>query len=213
MKLFQMQSGLVTAIFILIFANLSYTQVKDSGVTVSPPSDFYTLAIGTEISLRMENEINSGSSEIGDTFTALVSEPVKKQERLILPAGSIVSGTIVRVSKRARNGKNGELTIRFDRIVLPNSVSRRLDAELVTPILQKESKGKRILIVAISSAIGAIVGGLSNSGKGAALGAGIGAGAGAGASAAIKGKDISIGTEKDFKIRLTKAVTFPPREY
>ena len=57
----------------------------------------YELPAGTKIRVRMDNEVNSKVSSVNDTFTTVISEPVKVRDAVVVPIGAIISGRIVKV--------------------------------------------------------------------------------------------------------------------
>jgi len=58
-----------------------------------------------------------------------------------------------------------------------------------------------------------VIGGVAKGASGAVIGAGIGAGAGTGVALARKGKNVRIGNDEKFEIRLTKEVILPVLDY
>ncbi|MFV0389793.1 MAG: hypothetical protein ACK5NT_13695 [Pyrinomonadaceae bacterium] len=203
------QTTAVFAIFIILFfANL---------VTAQPPQNestgTYQLKSGTVMTLKMDNEINSASSDINDTFSATLSEPVKNEDVLILPVGTIITGRVASIVRKSSFGKDGKIELEFDGLKLANGWTRPISAELVTLPIKKKHRKLGIFALIGSTAIGALLGGMSGNGKGAAIGAGVGAGAGTTIALAEKGSDVAIGTKVDFKIMLLKAIDIPSTEY
>ncbi len=173
----------------------------------------YELPAGTRIRVQMDNEINSKVSSVNDTFTSVVSEPVKVREAVVLPIGAIIDGRITAV-KRAGTGKiNGSLTLVFEMLRFENGERREINGILVNQLTVKSSPAKDILTILGSAGIGAIIGGVSKSSTGAGIGATAGTGIGLGAVFLRKGKDVRIKAREEFEIELTKTVTLPVRDY
>ncbi len=145
--------------------------------------------VGTEIKVRLENEINTKESNDGDRFTATVLSPSRY-------ADATIEGHIAKINKSGKLSGKTELSLAFDRIRLRNGESRRIAAQVVKVYgedsakevdeegnVKSGSKGKTTAVrTGGGAALGAIIGGIAGGGKGAAIGAGIGAAAGAGST-------------------------------
>lgn len=174
----------------------------------------YELPAGTRIKLRMDNEINSKVSRAGDTFTAVVAEPVRVRETAVLPIGAVVQGRITEVKSASSGGTNGEMEVRFELLLLKGDVRRDIEGKLVNPLeAEKSSSTVKVLTIIGGTAIGALIGGVAKSGSGAAVGAAVGAGAGTGAVYLQKGKEVRIKADEMFEIELSKSVVLPTEEY
>ncbi|MGL5890437.1 MAG: hypothetical protein ACRC3B_11160 [Bacteroidia bacterium] len=84
----QSLTKLFTALFIVLGVGLIAANAQPS---------IYTLQTGTKIRVRMDNEINSKVSNINDTFTATLSQPVIVRGVEIISAGSVIEGKILNV--------------------------------------------------------------------------------------------------------------------
>ena len=84
---------------------------------------------------------------------------------------------------------------------------------LVKELKVKSSNTPKVLTILGGTALGGILGSVSNKDNGALIGAGIGAGAGTGVAFLIKGKDVKIKSDAKFEIELTKEVTLPVQDY
>ncbi len=176
---------------------------------IAQTSNKYELKPGTKIRLQMDNEINSKSSSVDDTFTAVVSEPVRTKGDVVLPAGAVVEGRITRAEKASVGGKNGKLEVVFEKLTFEDGTERSIEAVLVNPIRLKSSRSKNILAIIGGTAIGAVIGVVTKVENGALIGAGIGGGAGTGVALARKGKEVRIKENQKFEIELKKKVTLP----
>ncbi len=75
---------------------------------------------GTRIYLQLNNNVSTNSSREGDPFKAIVTEPVYVGDRMIIPKGSVVSGSISHILRPGRllKGK-AALTLLFQSINIP----------------------------------------------------------------------------------------------
>jgi hypothetical protein len=204
MKTFRRSTVIFT--FILFFAGFSAPKAQTT-------KNIFTLPAGTQIRLKMDNEINSRVSSPKDTFTATVSSPVIIRGAEILSAGAVVEGKIVSVHAASTGNKDGSFELEFGTLQLKNDVKRVIDASLITEKSEKKSSFFQALAILGGTAAGAVLGGVVGNGKGALIGAGVGAGIGTGASFLKKGKEIRIKANEEFVIRLNKEVALPVEDF
>ena len=79
---------------------------------------------GTKIKIRMGNPINTLNSSSGDPFIATIIEDVKVKNNIILPAGTIIRGTVGSIKKASYLSRGGILTLNFDHVV--TSIGRQI---------------------------------------------------------------------------------------
>jgi len=79
---------------------------------------------GTRIPLSLRNAIDTKHSREGDRVYLDTIYPVTVNNRVVIPRGSYVSGTLTTSKPAGAIGKKGELFIRFDSLILPNGVTR-----------------------------------------------------------------------------------------
>jgi hypothetical protein len=140
---------------------------------------------GTRISLQLNDYLSTKVNNEGDSFTATVSEPVYLKERLVIPKGSIVSGSVSRLLRPGRFKGKAVMNLLFSTIRIQGSPEVPLVASLTRvgergtgnegDVTAAGSKGKDVAKVAAPTATGAGIGAIVGGGKGAAIGAGIGA--------------------------------------
>lgn len=187
-----------------------------------PDSDTIVPA-GTTIPIVLTSFLNTKSSQKGDTFYADTVYPIWIQQRLIIPKGSTIRGTVTEVIRPGRVKGRGRLAIRIDNILLPNGVSRDLVAVFrglhgpgdeqmdrkTETVEGGSSKGQDAGTVIGMSTQGAILGAIVNR---SAAGAGIGAGAGAAVGLAqillMRGKDLVLQPGTQFDLELKQPLKF-----
>lgn len=156
---------------------------------------------GTEIQVRVIENLNSGTARLGDIFHGTLDEPIVVSGKQLFPKGADVTGTISGVHASGRLSDPGELTL------VLNTISSGGIASSVTvqPLqLKGESHTKSNATKAGGGAVlGAIIGGIAGGGKGAAIGAGAGAAAGTGAAAATGKKEATLQSESVVKFVTT----------
>lgn len=198
----------LTLIFTVTLFFASFTVSK--GQTTK---NIFILPIGTQIRLKMDNEINSKVSGVNDTFTATVSGPVIIRGAEILPAGATVEGKIVSVNSAAAGNKDGNLELEFGTLWLNSDVTIKIEASLVIEKTERKSSVLQAATILGGTAAGAVLGAMVGKGQGALIGAGIGAGIGTGTSFLKKGKEARFKANEEFSIRLNQEVTLPVEDF
>ncbi len=196
----------VFAFIFLLFVNFTFLNAQTD-------SSIYQLQAGTIIRLQMDNEINSKVASVNDTFTTMLTVPVKVQETVVLPVGTVIEGRVTKVRRASYGGKGGILEVSFRTLRLLNGGKRDIEGVLVTELKAESSQTANVLTILVGTALGGIVGAVSESQNGALIGAGVGAGAGTSVAFLRKGSDVKIKAVEEFEIKLTKNVNLPVQDY
>jgi outer membrane lipoprotein SlyB len=168
---------------------------------------------GTEVQVRVVENLSSATARMGDIFHGTLDEPIIVGGKQLFPKGADVTGTVTGVHASGRLSDPGELSL------VLNTISSGGIASSVTvqPLqIKGESHTKSNVTKAGGGAVlGAIIGGLAGGGKGAAIGAGAGAAAGTGAAAATGKREAVLQSEAVVKFVTTNAAVAsntPPEE-
>ncbi|MEZ5426165.1 MAG: hypothetical protein R2747_07875 [Pyrinomonadaceae bacterium] len=199
----------VFAYFFLIFVSSVLTQAQ----TTNSDSSIYQLPAGTRILVQMDNEINSKVSSINDTFTAVIAEPVKVREAVVIPIGVVVEGRVTKVKSAAIGRKDGTLNVVFERLLFKSGEKRDISGVLVKELKAEHNEISSAVAILGGTAIGGLLGAISQGENGALIGAGIGAGTGTGIAVLRKGKEVGIKSGEKFEIEITKEVVLPVEDY
>jgi type IV secretion system protein VirB10 len=163
---------------------------------------------GTRVPLVLLNSISTKHASPGDLVYLESVFPVIVDERILIPPGTYVSGSVTNVKRTGRVKGRGELYLRFEQMILPNGTIRDLTGRVGSmdgrspedfdreegQIKAESSKGDDAGTVATTTATGASIGGLAGLAGGRA-GMGLGIGAAAGAAAGLIGVLTSRGPE------------------
>lgn len=169
-----------------------------------PPPAAVNLPAGTELRVRLDQDLGSKISQPGDSFTATVASDVVVNGTTVIPTGARADGTVVDAQPLGRFKGGAMLSVRLDRVhttwgaypVATSSIERI-----------EKGKGKRTALFAGGGgALGALIGGLAGGGKGAAIGALAGAGAGTAGGAFTGNKQIVLPAETVLTFRLRHPV-------
>lgn len=196
----------VFAFIFLLFVNFTFLNAQTD-------SSIYQLQAGTIMRLQMDNEINSKVASVNDTFTTTLTVPVKVQEMVVLPVGTVIEGRVTKVKRASYGGRGGSLEVSFQTLQLLNGGKRGIEGVLVTELKAESSQTANVLTILGGTALGGIVGAVSRSQNGSLIGAGVGAGAGTSVAFLRKGSDVKIRAAEEFEIKLTKNVNLPVQDY
>ena len=196
----------VFAFIFLLFVNFTFLNAQTD-------SSIYQLQAGTVMRLQMDNEINSRVASVNDTFTTTLTVPIKVQETIVLPIGTIIEGRVTKVKRASYGGKGGSLEVSFQMLQLLNGGKQGIEGVLVIELKAETSQTANVLTILGGTALGGIAGAVSRSQNGALIGAGVGAGAGTSVAFLRKGSDVKIKAAEEFEIKLTKTVNLPVQDY
>ncbi|HET7751234.1 MAG TPA: TrbI/VirB10 family protein, partial [Terriglobales bacterium] len=188
---------------------------------VKPAADVQlSVPAGTEIDATLQDALSSKTANTGDTFTAVVAQPVHAANgEVAIPAGTVINGEVT----ESEQGKTlptvrgkGRLAFRFKDITLPSHRSFPVEATLLSVHDKKAGSEGEVTsstggkTVAKDVGIGAGLGTVAGLIFGSALkGLAIGAIAGGGYVLATQGKDVDVPAQSGMKLRLDQALSIP----
>jgi hypothetical protein len=85
---------------------------------------------GAFVRARMVTALSSATSQKGDEVEAMLSRPLLDGERLILPQGAILKGSVIQVQPARYMSRNGQLRFVFHDLVLPGGLDEKVNAVL-----------------------------------------------------------------------------------
>jgi len=158
---------------------------------------------GTHIPLVLHNAVSTRSARPGDPVYFETLFPVMIDGKVVIPAGSYVSGEVTESKRPGRVKGRGELMIKLTTMILPNAYMVNLNAvpsnastggnettDSEGKIIGDSENGHDIGTIAKTTAAGAGIGGLaSQTGKGVGIGAAAGAAVGLAAVLLTRGPD------------------------
>lgn len=195
-----------------------------NAAVVGPVFATYTLPQNQYFRLRMNQTLNSGTSRVGDRFQTTVVTPVYASGVEVIPAGSIVEGRVVSVSPARTRGREGQLAVQFDSVVVPDGTKHQLDGALTelqdtragkvdaeNEVTGNSSDKRNVAYVGGGTVGGAVLGGAIGGGKGAGIGAIIGAGAGVAGVMLTKGNEAELRSGTELGMVTIRPITFSVR--
>lgn len=171
----------------------------------APPPKKIAIPAGTQLTVRLNDPLDSERNHVGDSFHATLGAPIVIDDETAIPSGAEVVGRIVDVKSAGRFAGNSALTLELSSLSV-NGKTYNIQTNQWSR--QGKGEGKNTAIKAGGgAAVGAIIGGLAGGGKGAAIGTVAGAGAGTGVAATKKGEQIKLGPESTLSFLLINPVT------
>ncbi len=173
-------------------------------VPPAPEPQYATLTGGTVISVRLQDPLNSGVNQVGDTFRATVDQDLRIGADTVVFRGSVVEGTLTYVEKSGRVKGRAAMSIQLTSLKVGGQAY-----PIETEILSFEAdatKKKDATKVGIGAGLGAVIGAIAGGGKGAAIGAAAGAGAGTATVLATRGDELDFEPEHLFDFTLSRDV-------
>ena len=86
---------------------------------------------GTQITLQLNDTLSTASNKEGDKFTAVVAMPVYFGDRIVIPKGSVVTGSVSRVLRPGRIKGKAILDLVFQTIQIPSRKETGIAATLI----------------------------------------------------------------------------------
>ncbi len=171
--------------------------------------------------LRLTAPINTKSAKPGDDVFAETAFPVTQDDRIVIPAGTYVKGTLSEVRRAGRIHGRAQVLIHFTRMIFPSGYTLSLPGAVENvpgaerehvkdkegTIEQNGEKGKDVKTVATTAGPGAAVGAIAAGGKGAGIGAGVGGAAGLLVTLLTRGSDVRLPAGTSVDMVLERSLT------
>jgi hypothetical protein len=152
---------------------------------------------GTEIDVRLSNNLNSGTAVVEDRFEGTTLVDVNVNGRTAIPAGSVMRGVVTAVEPATRTNRTARMTVSFDQVTVNGRAYPMRGT--VTEAIEGEGIRGETARVGTGAGVGAIIGGILGGFKGALAGILIGAG---GTIAATEGKEVELPQGSVLRVRI-----------
>jgi hypothetical protein len=164
------------------------------------------VAAGTEIDVRLQNNLNSGTAQVEDRFEATTLSDVVVNGRVLVPSGSVMRGVVTAVEPATRTNRTARLTVSFDQVTI-GARSYPMRGTVLEAIEGEGIRGE-VGRAGAGAGVGAVIGGILGGVKGAVLGAVIGGG---GTIAATEGMEVDLPQGTVLRVRLDSPLEIPAR--
>jgi hypothetical protein len=194
--------GLSASVPLLAQAPSAPQPVSTAGVV--PPASL-VIPSGTLVTIEITDHLSSNSNHVGDSFTAVLRQPVIVDGWVVARPGQTVIGRVSAAERAGRIQGKSSLALELQELVLVDGQQLPVQTQFV----QKSGQGSTDVdtgIVATGGVTGALIGAAADGGKGAAIGAAAGAGAGLAGVLLTPGRSTEIGPEATMAFRLTAPI-------
>jgi type IV secretion system protein VirB10 len=168
----------------------------------------------------LENGISTRSARAGDSLYFRTSFPITQNNRVVIPVGSYMRGSLIESKRPGRIKGRGEFRMRLETLIFPNgytvdllAVPRSADSggnETTDPegkVTGPGGKGKDVGTAATTTVTGAGIGAIAGGAKGAGIGAGVGGLIGLGAILLTRGPEAQLPRGSTLDLVLEKDLT------
>jgi hypothetical protein len=189
--------------------NSNASTTPDQGAQQTAPQPI-VIPAGKILSVTIDQQISSKTSNNGDHFHASLAEPVSVEGAEVLPTGTRVTGVVTDAKSAGRFRGHAELGLALESLRFEGNTYRVHTSDVAE---SSKGRGKRTAESGGGgAAFGALVGALAGGGKGAAVGALAGGGAGSAGAAFTGQRDIVIPAETRLNFKLAQSVTVTPKQ-
>jgi hypothetical protein len=166
-----------------------------------------TVPAGTTLNVRLTQGIDVDASQAGQSFKAIVDDPVIIGGATVIPRGASAVLQAAAVEQSGTMKGSDKTSLKMNSVAFGGTVY-----QVATAYVETKGKGegkKTARKVGGGAGLGAIVGGIAGGGSGAAIGAAVGAAGGA-AVAASGEEHLKIPAETRLQFQLTSAIKVRP---
>jgi len=221
------------AVLLSLFGSLAIAQevrqvLKPDGETAPVrkrlPDGSYLISGGSRIPLTVLNSVSSKNSQPGDQIYLQTLVPIAIENRIVIPAGSYVTGTITDSKRPGKVKGRGEIGMRFDSMLLASGTTLNLTGRISSldgdnegtlkrdegTVKSGGSVGKDAAIIGTAAAAGTGMGRwIGDKGSTAGIGAGAGGAAGLAAVLLTRGPDAVLQKGQTVDMMLTTDMIIP----
>ena len=174
-----------------------------------PPPQRVTIPAGTQLTVRLNDPLDSERNQVGDTFHGSLSAPIVINGETVIPSGADVVGRVADVKSAGRFAGDSVLTLELTSVSM-NGKTYNIQTNQWSRSGKGQGKNTATKVVG-GAALGTVIGALAGGGKGAAIGAPAGAAAGTGVSAAQKAHQIKLAPEAVLNFQIINTLTVTPQ--
>jgi hypothetical protein len=207
-----LDSGKVTEVGIDETVSVEFTPRKPPPPPPPPPNPAtrpkpVQVPAGTTINVRLTQGIDVDASKAGQSFKAIVDDPVMMNGSIVIPRGAAAELQAVAVQQSGKMKGSDKISLKMNSVGFGGNVYPVATAYVET---KGGGEGKKTARkVGGGAGLGAIVGGIAGGGSGAAIGAAVGGATGAVVASAGE-EHLSLPAETRLQFQLTAAVNVRP---
>jgi hypothetical protein len=183
-------------------------------------SQVMTVPAGTKIPLILKQAVSTHSARVGDPVYAQTSFPIVQDNRIVIPEGTFMQGTIRSIVRPGKVKGRAQLNMTFTSMIFPNGYTVLLPGSIEGvpgsndsamkgnegTIEQSGSKGKDAATIATATIPGAGIGAIADGSKAAGIGAGVGGALGLATVLLTRGPDVALGAGTSVEMVLERTI-------
>jgi len=170
-----------------------------------PESLTVTIPAASTVSITLETTVTSDGNDLGDPVRAQTTAPVMAGERIAVPAGSELRGTIIGAAASGKVDGRAQLSFRFTEVT---AYGETYGMDTVPFVYEAEgTKRDDAKTIGIGAAAGGIIGGITGGKKGAVVGSAVGGGAGTAVVLRTPGEEVAVRSGTALALQLVDALT------
>jgi hypothetical protein len=195
------------------------------GATPSADPNTLTIPAGSKIPLSLAQAVSTKNAREGDAVYATTAFPFVLNQRVLVPAGTYIQGTISHVERAGHGKGRAELLMHFTSMIYPSGYTIMLPGSVEkTPgadnnsvkdqegtIQEDKDTGKKVEDATKNGVYGTLGGGTAGGLAGGLNGARVGAGAGAAAGVAWallkRGNDVKLEVGTSIEMEIQRPIT------
>lgn len=163
------------------------------------------IPVGTELDVRLQQSLNSGTAQVEDRFEGTTIADVIVNGRVSIPAGAVMRGVVTAVEPGTRTNRTSRLTVSFDQVTINGRAYPMRGT--VTEAIEGDGIRGELPRAGAGAAVGGILGAVLGGAKGAVLGVLIGGG---GTIAATEGKEVDLPQGTVLRVRIDAPLQIQP---
>jgi hypothetical protein len=116
--------GACLALFAAAPATVSAQEIVQWAAPLPPSGRTVSFPMGTPVRLTTRTELNTKQNRPGDRFYLEVARPISYRGQVVIPAGAVAVGEIMRAEHNGMFGKRGEIAVRMNYVQTPSGPVR-----------------------------------------------------------------------------------------
>jgi hypothetical protein len=180
------------------------TAADDSGNPPFSKCEATEIAKGTPIYVRLQNSISSATAETGDSFSAVLDEPVLVDGKTVVPEDAEVGGRVVAARKSDQLHHAGYLRLTLSSVSING---KEIPIQTTSIFVEGANFGNRNVAY-----MGGGIGGNSLIGGGRVIGSSSSAAGGVTAAFAARKNEVGFAADRRMGFRLMQPLTVPATE-
>ena len=123
----------IKILFLSLVLALTFNNITEASIvnkTLKTDVQAIRIPTGTTLNLELIEPISTRTGSVGDEFSAMIKKDIIVSGKIALPAGSIIRGTINKITPSKRLSRSAVIYFNFDHVVTPTGRQIPINAGL-----------------------------------------------------------------------------------